>query len=65
MAEYELKAESRTLLGFVDDVQFSPDRENRVVHMRSASRVGYRDLGVNRRRLEKMRSQFLKKWCAL
>jgi uncharacterized protein (DUF1499 family) len=54
-------AEFRTVLGFVDDVEFSLDRENRVVHMRSASKVGYWDLGVNRRRLEEIRSQFLKK----
>jgi uncharacterized protein (DUF1499 family) len=54
-------AEFRTLLGFVDDVEFSLDRGNRVVHMRSASRVGYWDLGVNRRRIEEIRSQFLKK----
>jgi uncharacterized protein (DUF1499 family) len=54
-------AEFRTLLGFVDDVEFSLDRENRVIHMRSASRVGYWDLGMNRRRLEEIRSEFLKK----
>ncbi len=52
--------EFRTVLGFVDDVEFSLDRENRVIHMRSASRVGYWDLGVNRRRLEDMKSRFLK-----
>jgi uncharacterized protein (DUF1499 family) len=54
-------AEFRTLLGFVDDVEFSLDHENRVIHMRSASRVGYWDLGVNRRRLEEIRSKYLKK----
>ena len=56
-----LHAEFRTLLGFVDDVEFCLDRENRVIHMRSASRVGYWDLGVNRGRLEGIRSKYLKK----
>jgi uncharacterized protein (DUF1499 family) len=39
---------------FVDDVEFRllPDR----VELRSASRVGYSDLGVNRRRVEALRS---------
>jgi len=50
-----LQAEFRTLLGFVDDVSFELDAESGVIHMRSASRVGYWDMGVNRRRLEKIR----------
>jgi uncharacterized protein (DUF1499 family) len=53
-----LDAEFRTLLGFVDDVEFSLDPENRVIHMRSASRVGYWDLGVNKRRLEGIKSKY-------
>jgi hypothetical protein len=45
------------LMGFVDDVEFYfPD--SAVIHMRSASRVGYSDFGVNRRRLEKIRKRF-------
>ncbi len=43
---------------FVDDVEFLFDLESKVVHVRSASRVGYSDLGVNRRRVEKIRSLF-------
>ncbi len=40
---------------FVDDVEFYfPDNES-VIHMRSASRIGDSDLGVNRRRLEQIR----------
>lgn len=51
-----IRAESRSrLLGFVDDVEFYlPDTEP-VIHMRSASRLGESDLGVNRRRLEQVR----------
>lgn len=51
-----LRAEARTrILRFVDDVQFQlrPDRGE--IAMRSASRIGYSDLGANRRRLEKLR----------
>jgi uncharacterized protein (DUF1499 family) len=40
---------------FVDDVEFYfPEAEN-VIHVRSASRVGESDLGVNRRRMEQIR----------
>jgi uncharacterized protein (DUF1499 family) len=39
---------------FVDDVEFLIDTEGKVVHFRSASRVGYSDLGVNRRRMEQI-----------
>ena len=43
---------------FVDDVEFLFDRNNKVIHVRSASRTGYSDLGVNRKRMEKIRSLF-------
>jgi uncharacterized protein (DUF1499 family) len=40
---------------FVDDVEFYfPENEN-LIHVRSASRVGESDLGVNRRRIEQIR----------
>jgi uncharacterized protein (DUF1499 family) len=44
-----------TTLGFVDDLQFRlrPDRD--IVHLRSASRVGQSDLGVNRARIQALR----------
>lgn len=44
------------LLRFVDDVEFLFDDENKTVHFRSASRVGYGDFGVNRRRMEQIRA---------
>lgn len=53
-----IHAEFRTILGFVDDVEFQVDCEKRIVHMRSASRAGYWDLGVNRRRPEAIRASF-------
>jgi len=39
---------------FVDDLELWIDLENRLVHARSASRVGYSDLGVNRKRVEQL-----------
>lgn len=44
------------LLRFVDDVQFLFDDESKTIHFRSASRTGYGDLGVNRKRMEEIRS---------
>ena len=43
------------LFRFVDDVEFLFDEESKIIHFRSASRVGYGDLGVNRRRMEALR----------
>lgn len=52
-----LRAEARTrILRFVDDVEFLARPEDNTIAMRSASRVGYSDLGANRRRLEGLRS---------
>lgn len=44
------------LLRFVDDVEFLFDDDAKTIHFRSASRTGYGDLGVNRRRMEGIRS---------
>jgi uncharacterized protein (DUF1499 family) len=46
------------LMGFVDDVEFYIDEAARVVHVRSASRLGQSDLGVNRKRVEEIRAKF-------
>jgi uncharacterized protein (DUF1499 family) len=40
---------------FVDDVEFYFPPNESVIHLRSASRIGESDLGVNRRRLEQIR----------
>lgn len=47
-------AKSR-IFKFIDDVEFYLPANESVIHMRSASRVGESDLGVNRRRLEQIR----------
>ncbi|HEY5627279.1 MAG TPA: DUF1499 domain-containing protein [Nitrospira sp.] len=44
------------LLRFVDDVEFVFDDEAKTIHFRSASRIGYGDHGVNRDRMEEIRS---------
>lgn len=46
---------------FVDDVEFYfPEKqaEGSVIHMRSASRLGHSDFGVNRKRIERIRGRF-------
>ena len=47
---------SSRFMGYVDDVEFLYDELENISHVRSASRVGYTDLGANRRRVEKIRS---------
>jgi uncharacterized protein (DUF1499 family) len=55
-----LHAEFTTaLLRFVDDVEFLIDSQHKVIHFRSASRVGYSDLGANRKRMETIRRAFI------
>jgi uncharacterized protein (DUF1499 family) len=46
------------LFRFVDDVEFYIDKEQKVIHFRSASRAGYSDMGVNRQRMEELRRKF-------
>lgn len=46
------------IMGFVDDVEFYFDRAANVVQVRSASRLGESDLGVNRQRIEAIRARF-------
>lgn len=45
------------LMGFVDDVEFYLDSANNVIQVRSASRLGESDLGVNRQRIETIRAK--------
>ncbi|MCC5915151.1 MAG: DUF1499 domain-containing protein [Balneolaceae bacterium] len=44
------------LFGFKDDVRIAIDStdDGSILHIRSASRTGYSDLGVNRRRVERI-----------
>ena len=45
------------LMGYVDDVEFLYDSASNQTHVRSASRLGYSDLGANRIRIEAIRTQ--------
>lgn len=50
--------ETSKLLRFKDDVEFVIDEAAGLIHFRSASRVGYSDRGVNRKRMEEIRRAF-------
>lgn len=52
-AEFETK-----ILRFTDDLELWLDRAHGVIQVRSASRLGKSDLGVNRARVEMLRSRF-------
>ncbi len=47
------------IIGFVDDVEFY-FLHDKVIHVKSASRLGYSDFGVNRKRVEQLRNLFVK-----
>ena len=43
---------------FVDDVEFWFDESRKLIHLRSASRLGHSDHGVNRKRVEDIRARW-------
>lgn len=52
-----IRAEARSaLFRFVDDVEFLLRTNDGLIAVRSASRTGYSDLGVNRARIERIRA---------
>ena len=54
-----LCAEFKTAtMGYVDDVEFALDAKAKAIQVRSASRLGIRDFGVNRKRIEALRAGF-------
>ena len=46
--------------GFVDDINVILDTDTNLIHIRSASRTGHSDFGVNRKRIEALRLQLQK-----
>jgi uncharacterized protein (DUF1499 family) len=55
-----IHAECRSrLFHFVDDVEMVLDDKTKLIHFRSASRLGRSDFGVNRKRMEQIRRAFL------
>ena len=58
--ETYLYAEFRSkTLGYVDDFEARVDTAASVIHVRSASRLGYGDKGFNRARVEMIRAKFV------
>ena len=54
-----LRVEYRSLIfRFVDDVEFQFDDVAKAVQFRSAARLGYGDMGVNRKRMDEIRASF-------
>lgn len=47
------------LFKFKDDVSFELDEEAKLIHFRSASRVGHSDLGANRKRMDMLMPKVL------
>lgn len=61
-----LHAECTTrLLGFVDDLELQLRPRDAVIAVRSASRLGYGDLGTNRRRVEALRAALVDRHAVL
>lgn len=52
---------SSVIFGFRDDLEVRLDSTQNVIHIRSASRVGYGDGGVNRKRTESLRNLYNQK----
>ena len=48
------------LFRFVDDVEFVLEDSARLIHFRSASRTGYYDFGVNRKRMKEISDRYLR-----
>ncbi len=44
-----------TVMGYIDDVEFLVDEKSNKLHVRSASRLGIKDLGANKKRIEMLR----------
>ena len=58
--DHNLQAACRSLVfRFVDDLEFLLVPEEQLIHVRSASRTGTSDFGVNRRRVEHIRREFM------
>lgn len=55
-ADYLYAQYTTPLMKFVDDVEFWYDPASQAIQVRSASRVGKGDMGVNRKRIEAVRA---------
>jgi len=57
-SDYLAATFTSSLFRFVDDLEIRIDVGEQTVHLRSASRVGYGDGGVNRKRVERLKKSF-------
>ena len=56
--DYIYAQSTTSILKFTDDIEFMLDKTAGVIHVRSSSRLGRKDFGVNRGRVESIRAQF-------
>ncbi|MGQ0579290.1 MAG: DUF1499 domain-containing protein [Betaproteobacteria bacterium] len=56
-ADYLYAEFASKLFGYVSDVEFYFPENEPVIHVRSASRLGYSDFGVNRKRIDDIRAK--------
>jgi uncharacterized protein (DUF1499 family) len=64
-SDYALLAQYRSaVFAFVDDLELLLSDDGKIVHIRSASRIGYYDFGANRARVESLREALRKKGIA-
>lgn len=49
----------QTTIGFVDDVTFLINADKHLIDVKSSSRIGLSDLGVNHRRVDRLRKEFV------
>lgn len=47
-----------SIFRFVDDFEIRLDKKNNVIHLRSASRVGRSDFGINKKRIELFKQRY-------
>lgn len=60
-----LRAEVRSrIFRFVDDLELRINESEQLIDVRSASRIGYGDLGVNRKRVETLRAELIRRGVA-
>ncbi len=57
-ADYLAATFSSTIFGFIDDLEIRFDNKHNLIHIRSASRVGHSDMGVNKKRVELLKQLY-------
>ena len=55
---YFAAAFTSAIFGFIDDLEIRIDANKNIIHIRSASRVGKSDLGVNKKRIELLKQLY-------